>query len=516
MKNAIYKYHDRTKHAPSRYASSLGYLDWATQPDPFRSYHPALQVQLPLALDNQTPPYHLLYEENALPSAPLLIQSLAQFFQFSLALAAYKSANGNTWSLRCNASSGNLQPTEGYVVLPPLEGICIQTTIAHYAPKEHALEVINRFDTSFWDQLPPNSFLLGLSSILWREVWKYGERAFRYTQLDAGHALRALHVSAKMLGWKLSLVTNCNIADIDTLFGFDVKERFASNEDESADLLLIVSPQEGLTCNIDSLLAELPPYSAADTVANILSPSHHTWQIIGEIDALTHKNIQTDIFLRLSTLNNRTPTYQAKEVIMQRRSAQVMNAADAVISYEQLQMILQSVQQNSADVHLIVYLHNVQELKRGIYLYLRDNDDFITLQKNLDPTFEYKEVFANFYLLALGDYRKTCKDVSCNQDIARDGAFCISMLAKFSPLIERHDLQKYKELHYECGAVGQQLYLEATSLSLSATGIGCFLDDIIHQLLGLQDNTYQVLYNFTIGRALRDSRIQTFQPYSER
>ncbi len=35
------EYHERTKHRPSRYAASLGYMDWATQPDPFRRYEGA-------------------------------------------------------------------------------------------------------------------------------------------------------------------------------------------------------------------------------------------------------------------------------------------------------------------------------------------------------------------------------------------------------------------------------------------------------------------------------------------
>ena len=29
-------YHERTKHHPDRYARSLGYMDWESQPAPFR------------------------------------------------------------------------------------------------------------------------------------------------------------------------------------------------------------------------------------------------------------------------------------------------------------------------------------------------------------------------------------------------------------------------------------------------------------------------------------------------
>ena len=35
---AVYRYHDGTKHHFQRFARSLGYLDWASQPRPFREF----------------------------------------------------------------------------------------------------------------------------------------------------------------------------------------------------------------------------------------------------------------------------------------------------------------------------------------------------------------------------------------------------------------------------------------------------------------------------------------------
>ena len=58
-----------------------------------------------------------------------------------------------------------------------------------------------------------------------------------------------------------------------------------------------------------------------------------------------------------------------------------------------------------------------------------------------------------------------------------------------------------------------QIYLDSTANGYSATGIGCFLDDIIHQLMGFKSKKFQVLYNFTVGSAILDSRLQTISPY---
>jgi len=212
-------YHDSTKHRPSRYAASLGYMDWATQPDPFRRYNDAPLI--PLVLSDTTPPYHLLFEPNTLPSAPLCLESISQLLRYSLGLAAIKSQGGSSWALRCNASSGNLQPTECYVIAPPIEGISTQSTLSHYAPREHALELLYSYDEPLADE----GFTIVLSSILWREAWKYGERSWRYCQLDAGHAYQAIKTAATMLGW------TCEIQSIDssaiaTPCGLDQLERF--------------------------------------------------------------------------------------------------------------------------------------------------------------------------------------------------------------------------------------------------------------------------------------------------
>jgi hypothetical protein len=60
------------------------------------------------------------------------------------------------------------------------------------------------------------------------------------------------------------------------------------------------------------------------------------------------------------------------------------------------------------------------------------------------------------------------------------------------------------------------LYLEAEALGLRATGIGCFFDDALHGLLGLQDATFRSLYHFTVGGALDDPRITSEAPYAMR
>src|ERR1019366_7648891 len=107
-------YHQRTKHHYHRYAAAPGYMDWATQPDPFRRYRGASLLRLPLPKAGQSLPYWQLFVTESVVPAPLTIDAISLFFRYALSLTAWKSFRDSRWSLRANPSSGNLHPTEGY------------------------------------------------------------------------------------------------------------------------------------------------------------------------------------------------------------------------------------------------------------------------------------------------------------------------------------------------------------------------------------------------------------------
>ena len=508
----VHEYHKNTKHSAQKYAKSLGYMDWNTQPNPYRSYENTLKTKLPLSFNNKTLEYYKIFE-NDVPSAPICKESISQFFQFSLGLAATKVYGDTSWDLRCNASSGNLQPSEAYIISSQIQGI--ENGIHHYAPKFHHLEHIN---TSSEDlNLPENSFLLSLSSIVWREAWKYGERAWRYTQLDCGHALRALEVSALVLGWKIEIL-NVKDTELNTLLGFDQEERYIKDERELADMLILVSLKDEKTSkniNINELILKLENNYIGK--ANALSSSRYIWDILEKIENATlSDNLDEKEFI-LDTYEDsklRNCTYLSKDVILERRSAQAMDEDDSLISKEEFETILSSVKSYNSLIHLIIFVHNVKDLDSGLYIMIRNKKDKETLQMLLKEDFIWEKIetdSGDLYLLEKGDFKYKSKLISCNQDIAKDGAFSLGMLAKFSN--EIIDPSKYKQLYWLCGRIGQQLYLESTSQDLSATGIGCFLDDLLHDCIGLKNDNFQSLYHFTIGRALIDSRLSTINPY---
>src|SRR5688572_13279476 len=242
--DVVLEYHSRTKHHLHRFAASSGYLDWATQPDPFRTFDGAERIVLPLSAERiASARYTDLYHPGRVAAVPFNRDSVGALLELALGLSAWKEYEQTRWALRCNPSSGNLHPTEGYVVVPAIPGL--EAGVYHYLSRDHCLERRCTVEGGDLEALLPNSLLVGLSSIHWREAWKYGERAFRYCQHDIGHAIATVRFAAAALGWKARLldVSDTAITEVlgigreDDFSGIDKADR------EHPAALMLVGPE---------------------------------------------------------------------------------------------------------------------------------------------------------------------------------------------------------------------------------------------------------------------------------
>jgi hypothetical protein len=164
--------------------------------------------------------------------------------------------------------------------------------------------------------------------------------------------------------------------------------------------------------------------------------------------------------------------------------------------------------------HLLLFVHNVVGLASGLYFFLRAENDLDELQRLARSDFRWEPVATNIplYLLSEDDYRQQAMMVSCHQDIAGSSAFSLGMIAKFKEIVATRPYL-YRHLFWETGMIGQVLYLEAEAHGVRGTGIGCFFDDAVHEIMGFNDNHYQSLYHFTVGKPIEDPRLTSYPPY---
>jgi SagB-type dehydrogenase family enzyme len=544
----VVAYHERTKHHFRRYAAAPGYMDWATQPDPFRRYSGAPLIHLPLPEEGNALEYWKLYAKNEVESRPLTIKSLSLFFRYALSLTAWKQIPGATWALRANPSSGNLHPTEGYALLPAISGIHDQAGVYHYAPKEHGLELRAEIDFSSWHALTAGfsseSFLVALSSIFWREAWKYGERAFRYCQHDTGHALGSMRFAAAALGWNLSLIDGVNGTAISRLLGLDRDSDYGAAEREHPELLALVTPKDFITdgsLNIAEAGVSRVGASRWNGMANTLSVGHgFDWPVIDQVTlatmnfAIAEKEhfsqlpLEEELFLSPVRQGART----AERVILGRRSAVCMDASSAIpaMSFFRMMARLSPTRNNQAmpwdsipwrpRIHLVIFVHRVDGLAPGLYALVRDPDKKQPMQQNMRRDFVWELAPGcppglGLYLLLKGDCRALAANVSCGQAIAGDSAFSLGMIAEYMDSLAARGAAFYRNLFWEAGLLGQVLYLEAEEEGIRSTGIGCYFDDAVHEVFGISSREWQSLYHFTVGGPVEDDRLSTLPAYSD-
>ena len=293
------RYHERTKHHFNRFAPGPGRLDWANQPSPFRRYAGARLTRLPILGPEDeplSPPYESLYVPGAVPAAPLDIRTISRLLEYALALSAWKQAGGTRWALRANPSSGNLHPTEGYLLLPGIPELGGSPGLFHYAPVEHGLERRADCPRGLFERLTrglgAGAFLVGLSSVYWREAWKYGERAFRYCQHDAGHAIGALRIAAATLGWSARVLDALTDETVEALLGLDRSADFEGAERESAELVMALWPGDAAAnpSSLDDEAVRELKRQRWHGSANRLSPQEPVrWEIIDVVSEASRK-----------------------------------------------------------------------------------------------------------------------------------------------------------------------------------------------------------------------------------
>ena len=512
----VFSYHDRTKHRLEQFAAGPETLDWTQQPDPFRKFSGAPLTLLPLSAEKLATRFSEIYGKAAVQ--PPSMESVSVLLQLSMGISAWKEYGPDRWALRCNPSSGNLHPTECYVISLNVAGV--ESGLYHYSSLDHALE--KRCSIPWQGSV---KLFIGLSSIHWREAWKYGERAFRYCQLDIGHALGALRYAAGALGWRIDMVDSLS-PEMEQLLGLDRADDFAGAEAEEADLFLEASfdSARGHAPAIPSL--EMGDWAGR---ANLLDPHPmYRWPIIDEVSMATRKTFSLPAPGKAvkPAGSSHSKDADAAGLMLGRRSAQhfdpsfEMKQDDFFPMVERLagQRVPWDIWHFEPRVHPVFFVHRVEGMTPGLYVMPRSDAAKAMLKEEFRHDFLWEKAGPDLlplYLLSKGDFRAVAKTVSCRQAIASNSCFSLGMLAEFEKTV-RQDPWRYRQLHWEAGLLGHVLYLEAEAAGLRGTGIGCFFDDAFHELLGLSGKSFQSVYHFTVGMPLEDARISTLPPYPQR
>jgi SagB-type dehydrogenase family enzyme len=487
------EYHELTKHSAESLRRTLHYLDWANMPNPFRHYEGVPVVDLPA--DPPAPQISALEVLEGKTGNTLArdgAEFLSQLMFYSAAISASKRvpSTGAIYSLRVNPSSGNLHPTEFHFCTRGL--VDWSDGLYHYRPSSHMAE--QRAIGDFGAKLVNNSapLIFALTSIAWREAWKYKDRAYRYCLHDIGHAWQALALAARSMGCE-------SFAQ-----GHFPDDRVAETCLLSADEwpMLIVG-FHGPSIPVHKLDAIEPVMFGGQP--NRLSEQQEPYALIERIHIATKLTSESTIpSLNEPKVSGRgevrlsphiSPNRSFGDVVRTRRSALDFKGGRESISVPQLVTLLSPTLEGFfADfatlrfVRLYLYVHRVEGLEQGVYRFWPEH--------------------AELERIKAGDQRLVAAALSLGQDLAGNACVAFSMIGDFESAVRCYGDRGYRYVHFEAGALGQRMYLAAEAVGLRATGIGAFFDDEVNRYLGLSPELGQVVYHFAIGYPVPDARLE--------
>ena len=197
------RFQRETKYEPGKMQGHK--LDWEAKPDLYKEYSQAQKIELPafepareMSLDKTL---RQRKSNRNFQDRPISKGQLAYLLWASTGIQRVEDG----YEFRTAPSAGALYPIETYVVANNVKSL--EPGVYHYAIRSHQLELLQQRD--FRRRISAAALGQGMCAtaaavFIWTAVferckWKYGQRAYRYIYLDAGHIAENLALATVSL-----------------------------------------------------------------------------------------------------------------------------------------------------------------------------------------------------------------------------------------------------------------------------------------------------------------------------
>ena len=197
------RFQQETRYDPERMPGHA--LDWQAKPELHKEYAEAAKIELPsfrpakaMSLDQTLKQRKSIRD---FQDKPISKGQLAYLLWASTGTQRVEDG----YEFRTAPSAGALYPIETYLVVNNAKGV--EAGIYHYSIRSHRLEQLRLGDfrrqvtaaALGQEMCAAASVVFVWSAVFERCKWKYGQRAYRYIYLDAGHIAENLALAAVSL-----------------------------------------------------------------------------------------------------------------------------------------------------------------------------------------------------------------------------------------------------------------------------------------------------------------------------
>ncbi len=178
--------------------------------------------------------------------------------------------------------------------------------------------------------------------------------------------------------------------------------------------------------------------------------------------------------------NRRSVRYFKDETIKLEHLSQILFSG-AGITYGKSGQELRAAPSGGAlyPIELYIVVNNVETLEKGLY------------------HFHVKD--SSLGLIKAGDFNKDIHIASHEQDAVGKSPITIIITARFERTTRKYTDRGYRYTYIECGAVGENIFLQTISLGLGTVMVGAFNDDKLNDFIGIDGIEEAALLIMPIG-----------------
>lgn len=216
------KYHESTKHSDMSLRTSMHHLDWDNRPYPFKVYPDLDYIRLPEKFSgpqgNSLDAIAGIAEEGRTKSTSnqqIDSNTLALALFFSAGVTRTMKVSSGKYYMRAAPATGALYPIEVYVVASSrIPDIDLEPGIFHFCPADFTLTRLRtgNFCRELSEAAGGNLEIASapvtivLTSIAWRNAWKYQARSYRHWFWDSGVIASNLLAVMSSQGLRVALI----------------------------------------------------------------------------------------------------------------------------------------------------------------------------------------------------------------------------------------------------------------------------------------------------------------------
>jgi SagB-type dehydrogenase family enzyme len=480
--DAVWKYHNGTKHSYQSLRNHPHFLDWDNKPLPFKIY-PTLEVtRLPKDFRQTGVAALSAIASPGVPPPGEVIPSLdavAQLLFFSAGVTKSKKYPGAEVFFRAAACTGALYAFELYLVCQDLPGL--SAGLYHFGAAEFGLRQPRAGDyrqvlveaSGNEPSIAQAPLIIVCTGTYWRNAWKYRSRTYRHFGWDNGTILANLLAMSTALGLPAKLIMGFVDQQVNTLLDLDSRKEVAFSLIAIGQTQSAAQPAPA----IEPLRLPVVPYSRQEVEYPAMRQFHDasTLGLPEEVIAWRSGKLAFSDATPKGTITELKPIEDAAlppdsidQVILRRGSTRKF--ARTPITFTQLSTLLDRATRGIRadflspagvewnDLYLIV--NSVEGLAAGAYYFHRET-------KQLE-------------LLKEGDFRAKAEYLGLEQELPADASVCFFFLADLQKITKIFGNRGYRAVQLEAGILGGKLYLAAYAQKLGATGLTFYDDDVVN------------------------------------